>query len=275
MLAWHKGDDAMPSIDINGTQFNYSERGAGTPLVLVHGFPLDSRIWDDQVAALSDRYRVIAPDLRGFGQSRSDQPFTMESLADDLHHLLTKIGALPCVLAGLSMGGYVAFAYDSKYPTDLKGLVLIDTRCEADAAEGKQKRDKMIETVREFGSEAIANEMMPKMLAPDAEQCRPQLMQKLRAIMESCPPKTIESALAAMRDRRDYRDRLASIAVPTLIVVGDQDAITPPPMSEFMHREIPKSKLVVIKGSGHMSPMEQPEQVNHALRQSIEGVVGK
>ena len=262
----------MPSIDINGTRFNYSERGAGTPLVLVHGFPLDNRVWDEQVAGLSDRFRVIAPDLRGFGQTRSEQAFSMESLADDLHQLLTKIGARPCVLAGLSMGGYVALTYDARYPTDLKGLVLVDTRAEADSTEAKQGREKMIETVRASGSVAVASAMMPKMLAPDAQQGRPELMQKLRGIMEACPAKTIEHALAAMRDRRDFRDRLASIAVPTLIVVGDQDAITPPAMSEFMAREIPKAKLIVIKGSGHMSPMEQPGQVNQVLRTFVESL---
>src|SRR5688572_1436579 len=160
----------MPSIDIDGTRFNYSERGTGTPLVLVHGFPLDNRVWEDQVAGLSDRFRVIAPDLRGFGQTRSEQAFSMESLAEDLHRLMTKLDARPCVLAGLSMGGYVALAYDARYPTDLKGLVLVDTRAEADSAEGKQGREKMICTVREFGSAAIANAMMPKMLAPATEQ---------------------------------------------------------------------------------------------------------
>jgi len=108
-------------------------------------------------------------------------------------------------------------------------------------------------------------------LAPDPEQCRPALLKKLRGIMEACPPKTIEHALVAMRDRRDWRDRLASIAVPTLIVVGEHDAITPVSVSEFMSREIPKSKLVVVKGAGHMSPMEQAEQVNRAFRTFMEG----
>ena len=262
----------MPSIDIDGTRFNYSERGAGVPLVLVHGFPLDNRVWDDQVAGLSDRFRVIAPDLRGFGQTKSEEPFSMGSLAEDLHRLLTKLNALPCVMAGLSMGGYVALAYDAKYATDLKGLILVDTRAEADTAEGKQGREKMICTVREFGSEAVANAMMPKMLAPDPEQCRPALLKKLRGIMEACPAKTIEHALVAMRDRRDCRDRLASIAVPTLIVVGEHDAITPVNVSEFMNREIPKSKLVVVKGAGHMSPMEQAEQVNRAVRGFVESI---
>src|SRR5688572_5793193 len=118
----------MPERNVNGTTIAYEEKGQDTPLVLLHGFPLDSRIWKEQVASLSDRFRVITPDLRGFGRSKSNEPFTMESLADDVHALLADIGALPAILGGLSMGGYVALAYAKKYPTDLLGLMLIDTK---------------------------------------------------------------------------------------------------------------------------------------------------
>jgi len=259
----------MPDVNINSQTIHYDERGRGLPLVLVHGFPLDNRIWEAQLSALSDKYRVIAPDLPGFGKSKSTKPFTMESLADDLHALLTQIKALPCVLAGLSMGGYMSFAYERKYPTDLKAFIPVDTKAEADTPDGKTGRNKMIETVRTSGSPAIAAAMMPKMLSPDSQKNRPQLVQKVKDIMESCPPLTIEHALTAMRDRPDFRDCLRSVAEPTLILVGDQDAITPPAVAESMHKEISHSKLVIIKGAGHLSPMEQPEQVNQALRQFL------
>src|SRR4051794_15232486 len=118
----------MPTQTVNGVTLSYEERGKGLPLVLLHGFPLDGRVWDEQLADLSARCRVVAPDLRGFGRSRSETPFTIESLADDVHALLTAIGALPCVLGGLSMGGYVSLAYAKKYPADLRGLVPVDTR---------------------------------------------------------------------------------------------------------------------------------------------------
>ena len=134
----------MPQRSVSGTTLDYEEQGTGMPLVLLHGFPLDSRIWREQLAALSDRFHVIAPDLRGFGQSKSSDTFTMESLADDVHALLADLQALPCILGGLSMGGYVALAYAKKYPTDLRGLVLIDTKAEGDTAEGKAGREKMI-----------------------------------------------------------------------------------------------------------------------------------
>src|SRR5688572_24441063 len=154
----------------------YTDKGRGEPLVLLHGFPLDRRMWDAQVERLSQKYRVIAPDLRGFGQSRRDDPFTIESLADDIHLFLQQLVALPCVLAGLSMGGYVALAYARKYASDLRGLILIDTKAEADTSEGKQGREKMIQLVQKSGATAVADQMTPKMLAPGTESSRPEVV---------------------------------------------------------------------------------------------------
>ena len=262
----------MPQRSVSGTTLNYEERGSGTPLVLLHGFPLDSRIWREQIAALSDRFRVIAPDLRGFGQSKANDSFSMESLADDVHALLADVQALPCILGGLSMGGYVALAYAKKYPTDLRGLALIDTKAEGDTAEGKAGREKMIELARTQGTKAVAGQMMPKMVAPDADKTRPQVKRELDQIMNAQTPVTIEHALAAMRDRPDLVANLASIAVPTLVIVGEHDAITPPAGAEKMSKAIPKSTYVVIRGAGHMSPMEQPQQVTDALRRFASGL---
>jgi pimeloyl-ACP methyl ester carboxylesterase len=262
----------MPERDIDGAKFYYTEQGSAAggqgaakpPLVLVHGFPLDSRMWEAQVAALAPARRVVAPDLRGVGRSRTDEPFTIESQGDSLRALL----------AGLSMGGYVALAYAKKYPGDLRGLILVDTKAEADTAEGKQARDKMIDLARKEGSKAVADQMMPKMLAKDAAEQRPQAASALRRIMESCPPATIANALAAMRDRPDRSGELSSINVPTLVLVGDGDAITPPDVAESMAQKIPGARLVVIRGAGHMSPMEQPEQVNRAMRGFLDGLPG-
>jgi pimeloyl-ACP methyl ester carboxylesterase len=266
---------------VNGTTLSYHERGPASPgtaaagtgtVLLVHGFPLDARMWEAQLQPLADAgHRVVAPDLRGFGQSRSDLPFTIESLADELHAFATSIRAVPCVLAGLSMGGYVALAVAKKYPRDLRALILADTKAEADTVEGKQGRQKMIDLARKEGSKAVADQMMPKMLAKDSA-ARPQLVASLRAIMEPCPPKTIEHALAAMRDRPDRSGELGSITVPTLVIVGDADAITPPDVAKSMADRIRGAQLVTIRGAGHMSPMEQPEQVNRALRSFLQSL---
>lgn len=270
----------MPTRTLMGTTLHYDEAGPGgqggqaghaghaaqgSPLVLLHGFPLDSRVWAKQREGLADRFRVITPDLRGFGKSTSADRFSMESLADDVHALLEAIGALPAVLGGLSMGGYVALEYARKYPADLKGLILVDTKAEGDTAEGKEGRNKMIELVRAQGSSAVAEQMMPKMLAPETPATRPQVARELRSIMENCPALTIEHALVAMRDRIDHTANLPSIAVPTLMIVGAEDAITPPKVAQAMQSAIPRSQLAVIPDAGHMAVMEQPEQVNRTI----------
>jgi pimeloyl-ACP methyl ester carboxylesterase len=262
----------MPSETANGVTLAYEQRGEGTPVVLLHGFPLDSRMWANQVHALSAECRVIAPDLRGFGRSPSNEPFTIEALADDVHALLAKAAALPCALAGFSMGGYVALAFAKKYPTDLRALILVDTRAEADSAEGKAGRQKSIDLVRQGGSKAIADQMLPKLLVPDEERRGPKVTDVVRQMIESCPPRTIEHALIAMRDREDYTSVLPSIAVPALIVVGAKDAITPPQMSRAMHEAIPRSRLTVVPDAGHMSPLENPDEVNRALRDFLRSV---
>jgi pimeloyl-ACP methyl ester carboxylesterase len=241
----------------------------GIPVVLLHGFPLNSRMWDAQVTELSKVTRVIAPDFRGFGKSTSTQEFTMETLADDVHELLESIGALPCVLAGLSMGGYVALAYIKKYPTDLAALALIDTKAEPDNAEGKTARNQMIDTARAQGSKPIADKMQPRLLDPQTERRTPDVVKRVREMMESCPPRTIAHALAAMRDRADHTATLATIRVPTLIIVGETDAITPPDVARQMREMIKGSRLEIIRDSGHMSPMEQPDKVNAILREFI------
>lgn len=254
------------------TILSYADRGRGDVLVLLHGFPLDYRMWEAQVERLSDRYRVIAPDLRGFGQSRRSDPFTLESLADDIHLFLEQLVALPCVLGGLSMGGYVAQAYAKKYAADLRGLILIDTKAEGDSAEAKSGREKMIELVRSSGPKGVAEAMIPKMLAEGTRENRPEVVRTVRGLMENCPPGTIEYALAALRDRPDLTRDLPSIPVPTLIVVGDEDAITPPSFSELMRDRIPNARLEVIRGAGHLAPLEQPEQVNRAIGQFMGGL---
>ena len=252
--------------NVNAATLSYEESGhAAPPIALLHGFPLDSRVWKSQRDALSKDRRVITPDLRGFGRSPSADAFTMESIADDVHALLQDLGALPVILGGLSMGGYAALAYAKKYPTDMKGLILIDTRAEADTPEGREGRQKMIDAVRAQGSIAAAEAMMPKMLAPDTPTKSPQVARALRTIMESQSPRTIENALVALRDRPDYRKDLPSIGVPTLILVGESDAITPPAMAEALNKSIPNSQLIIIPTAGHMTPMEQPEQVNRAI----------
>ncbi len=259
----------MPHAAVNGTNIYYHESGHGLPVVLLHGFPLDHRIWHNQVHDLSHVCRVITPDLRGFGHSTGGGDFTMNSLAEDLYPLLSQIHALPCVLGGVSMGGYVSLAYERKFASTLRGLILMDSRAAADTPEGRAGRDAMIELAKNKGSAAVADSMMPKMFAGGSVDNRPDLVKELKTIMESCPVQTIQYALAAMRDRADFRPTLGRIAAPTLIIVGESDVLTPPALSEEIHKSIKGSTLSIIPGAGHMSALEQPKHVSHAIRQFL------
>ena len=259
----------MPTAAVNGTNLYYHESGRGLPVVLVHGFPLDHRIWQKQAHDLAPVCRVITPDLRGFGKSPGGGSLTIASLAEDLYLLLQQIHALPCVLGGLSMGGYVALAYERHYASTLRGLMLIDTRAANDTPEGRAGRESMIELAKTGGSTAVAEKMLPKMLAGGKVDGPPEVVAHIKSIMESCPSETIQHALAAMRDRIDYRPTLGRIAAPTLIITGDSDVIVQPVESEEMHKAIRGSTLSVIPGAGHMAPMEQPQLVSRAIRQFL------
>jgi pimeloyl-ACP methyl ester carboxylesterase len=255
----------VPTQQINGLEMSYTDRGLGPTLVLLHGFPLDSRVWHAVEDHLEANFRIVSPDLRGFGRTASETPFTIESLADDVHALLAALKCTPCILGGLSMGGYVALAYAKKYPSDLKGFSLIDTKSAADTEEGKQGRMKMIELVRQGGSKAVVEQMFPKMIVEKTVREQPAVVHALRGIMSECPPKTIEQALLAMRDREDFTALLPTIKVPSLVIVGDGDAIAAPDLSRAMQAAIPGSQLAVIPNAGHMAPIEQPEAVADAL----------
>jgi 3-oxoadipate enol-lactonase len=212
---------------------------------------------------------VVVPDFRGFGQSPETSPFSIEQLADDTHGLVEKLGLGKIVLCGLSMGGYVALAYAKKYAQTLRGLILLDTTAQADTEDKKQNRDRMIAIAQERGSKPIADAMLGKLIPEETARSRPQLARMLRDMMEGTRPETIAHALAAMRDRPDQTSMLGQIKAPTLIGVGDQDAITPPDVARAMHAKIPGSQLRIFIGSGHMSPMEQTEQVNAAIAEFL------
>jgi 3-oxoadipate enol-lactonase len=259
----------MPQAAVNGANLYYHESGRGLPVVLIHGFPLDDRIWHNQVHDLSEVCRVITPDLRGFGQSIGGGSFTIASLAEDIYILLSQIHALPCVLGGLSMGGYVALAYERQYASTLRGLMLIDTRAGADSPEGRAGRDAMIELAKTQGSVAIADKMLPKMLAGGNVDSGAEVVRELKSIMDACPAQTIQYALAAMRDRIDYTPTLARIVAPTLIIAGESDVLVPSALSQEMHKSISGSTISIIPAAGHMAPMEQPQLVSRAIGQFL------
>ena len=242
-----------------------SERPRGT-LLLIHAFPLNARMWEPQLALAANGWRVIVPQLRGMDGGSTDQAATsMDEHAGDIVDLLDALHVEDAVVGGLSMGGYVAFALVRHAARYIRGLVLADTRPQADTPEGVEGRRKMLALVREKGPAAVADEMNPKLLGEDTRRTRPDVAQTVRALILSSSADAIANAITALMTRADSTPLLATIHVPTLIVVGEQDTITPPALSEQMYQAIKGSEYVAIPDAGHLSNLEQPEAFNAAL----------
>jgi 3-oxoadipate enol-lactonase len=246
-----------------GHSVDVREAGAGPCVVLVHGYPLDGAMWSGVARTLAARFRVFKPDLPGRGENPAPAPHDLDGHADFLAALLDALGP-PVGLAGFSMGGYVSLALLRRRPENLRALALVDTRMEADDEEGRRKRDEAIATVRSAGVAKIAETMVPKLVA-EASLANRDLIERLRRIILRQKPETVEADLTAMRERRDSGDLLPELRMPALVLVGEQDALTPPALSEKMAAAIPDAKLVRIAGAGHLSPMERPGAVSAAL----------
>lgn len=256
-------------LAINGTHLAVDVEGEGPAVLFIHGYPLDRTIWEHQVAHL-DGWRRIAPDLRGMGES--DAPggdYGMATYSADLAALLDELGVERTVLCGLSMGGYVALDFLRRWPARVSGLILMDTRAEADTAEGRQGRDAAIQVARQSGAEAIAEGMLPKILADGAS---PDMEDRVGAMMAATPVAGIIGALEAMKSRSDSTPMLRTIGVPTLVIVGEDDAITPPEQARVMARAIPGARLLIVSDAGHLPPVERPEVTTEALRDFLRSV---
>ena len=244
------------------------DHGQGLPFLLVHGFPLNGAMWNAQIEPLAKYCRVLVPDLRGFGHNDPtppDQITTMEQMADDLAALLDRLNVdQPIVLAGLSMGGYIALAFHKKYPQRLRALVLTDTRAAADTPTAVQSRQAVAQKILEEGPSVLID-MLPKLFAPGTLNEKPQIVEAAREMILQANPHTTRAALLGMAQRDDSTGHLPEIACPTLLVVGAEDRLTPPAEMRTMAQAIPDARLVEIPDAGHMSPMEQPTAFNTAL----------
>ena len=263
----------MTSIRINDINLAYTDVGTGPPIVLIHGYPFNRSLWTEQTEALNSKYRVVAPDLRGFGESDSSEATaTMARMAEDVAALMDALAIEQAVIGGLSMGGYVALAFARMFPARVKALVLADTRAQADSEEGKQTRHQQAEKALSEGMAGIADAMLPKLLTPETVSKRPELVKRVRDMMLKTKPGGAAAALLGMAERDDQSDFISMIHVPTMILVGRDDAITPLADSERMHSKITTSHLVVIENAGHVSNLEQTEQFNFALLRFVERV---
>lgn len=257
-------------------------------IVFVHGFPFDGSMWAPQLHSLPEGWRGLAPDLPGFGKSpldgqqrpskasagrlqgsgiaRDDEPvLSMARLAGEIAELIDRECDGFAVVCGLSMGGYVSFELLRRHAGKIRGLILVDTRAEADSDEARENRLLMAQTARDSGTGPIATAMIPDLLAGSTRQTRPEIVARVRSMILAVPAATVVGALAGMAARRDSTGDLATIGVPTLVVVGDQDAITPPDGARRMAEAVPGATLEIIPDAGHVSNLENPDAFNRAM----------
>jgi pimeloyl-ACP methyl ester carboxylesterase len=244
------------------------KRGA---LILLHAFPLNARMWEPQLALAGQGWHVIAPHVRGVDGGTDGRPVTsIDDYAGDLIDLLDGLHIDDAVFCGLSMGGYLAFALLRHAPSYVRGLILADTRPQADTPEGLAGRRKMLDLVRANGPSAVADEMIPKLLGETSRATRPAVVERVRALTVANSSESIAGAIHALMSRPDSTPLLLTIHVPTLIVVGEEDTVTPPALSDEMHAQIAGSELVRIPQAGHLSSLERTDAFNAALTSFLE-----
>lgn len=246
---------------------------SGQTAVLLHGFPLNGSMWTAQSRHLAEGgFRVVVPDLRGHGRSPvGTGPATMEACARDVLQLADAVGAGRFWLGGFSMGGYVAFEICRLAPERLRGLLLSDTRAEPDTEEGRAARKELVQKLRQKGTVALEEAMGPRLVSELTRRARQGVWEMVQSMIHSTPVEGAIASLQGMMVRRDQRPLLAKIRVPTLIVVGAEDRITPPSDAVAMQRGIPGAQLRIVTGAAHMTPMEAPEAFNHFLDDWLKG----
>jgi 3-oxoadipate enol-lactonase len=252
------------------TTIAYEDRGTGPVVVLLHAFPLDSGMWRPQIDQFATDYRLIVPDFPGFGGSAVSAGLTIDSAADVVAELLDHLGINERVIVGgVSMGGYVALAFARLYPQRLGASILADTKADPDDETGRAGRDRLIQLAGERGVKAVVEQLLPKLLGPTTVKQMPEVVEMVRAIAEKQSVEGIVAALKALRERPDAGPGLAHIAVPALVIVGEEDAITPPEKAKQLVETIPNARMVTIPGAGHLANLENESAFNAAVREFL------
>ena len=265
----------MGAASINGITIGYDDTGAGeNVLVLVHGHPFDRSMWRPQVEEISSKgWRVIAPDLRGYGESSViPGKTTLDVFATDIATLLNQLNIQEIVIGGLSMGGQIVMEFCRLYPERVRGVLLAATFPRAETEEGKRNRAKMADRLLREGMETYAEEVLPKMVAPRNITALPAVAEHVRSMMRTAHPAGAAAALRGRAERPDYESALASLDVPALVVVGDEDAFTTRTDAEQMHVLLRRSELVWMEGAGHIPNLEREVEFNAALGRFLDRV---
>lgn len=256
---------------INNVLHRYVDIGIpnATPVIFIHGFPFSHRMWmfpGGQTEALSSTNRVIAYDVRGHGESEvGTGHYSIEFFVDDLIALMDHLAIHKAILCGLSMGGYIALRFAERHPDRLLGLVLCDTRSEADSNEGKVKRAATIKNIQLNGMKSYAADYVKSVFAPESFDRRSDAVKLIQSLVERTAPLSVFGTLLALASRTDTSSSLKDIKCPTLILVGEKDLLTPPSAAQSIKDAVPNSELYVLPNAAHMSNMENPEEFNKYL----------
>jgi pimeloyl-ACP methyl ester carboxylesterase len=247
------------------------EVGAGLPVVLLHAFPLSSAMWLEQRNGLGDSFRIITPDLRGFGGSQLgyDEP-SLDHMADDVAALLDTLALDRVVLGGLSMGGYVAMAFLRRHGARVSGLLLADTKASPDAEPARANRHRIADALDESGTtQVLLDDVFPALTGDTTAVERPLVLGRVRALVADAPPAAAAWAQRAMAARPDSFDTLRAVTVPALVVAGEQDDLSSPADAQAMVDALPGARLVVVARSGHLTAVEAPEAFNGAVHEFL------
>jgi 3-oxoadipate enol-lactonase len=249
-------------LELKSGAVSYVDAGNGPPVLLIHAFPLNNTMWASQIAALSGKFRVIAPDIRGFGESQPASSWTLEQMADNLNECLDKLGVKDSAVVGVSMGGYIALAFWSKYPKRVRQLVLSNSRARADNDTEKNARNDMIAAIEQSSTAILPDRMLPRLLQPNPPA---GVVRNVRQMIESTSPAAAVYAVMAMRDRMDFSSMLHRIECPTMVITGENDVIIRMEDSRAVADAISGARFVTVPNSGHLSNLENPDAFNTAL----------
>ncbi len=254
----------------NNLEISYIDEGRGETIVLIHAFPLNARMWEHQIVALRDDFRVIALDLPGFGMSHpAPTILSMELAADVVNALAEHLQIERLIIGGLSMGGYVTMAFARKYPEMIERMILANTRATADTEEARQKREAITTKVLNEGTEFFISELLDHLLGETTKKTHPDIVAKVKTLMTEATPSAIAAAQRGVARRRDSFDTLQRIDVPALVIASDEDIITPKSEAEAMTKSLKSATLFTIGKCGHLSNIEAPKQFNIALKSFI------
>ncbi|NEW80377.1 MAG: alpha/beta fold hydrolase [Gelidibacter sp.] len=263
------------NIKVNNIIQSYNDEGSekAPVIIFIHGFPLNKSMWESQEKALKDNYRVITYDIRGHGNSElGTVDFSIDLFVKDLLSFMDALKIEKTIICGLSMGGYIALNAIEKHPERFTALILSDTNCAADAPEAKEKRMKTIESIKENGVEKLANDLLPNLFAPESFKTNSKEIVAVKEMIVNTSKESLYKSLGALANRKETCSKMAEIKVPVLILVGQEDKITPPEAASAMHKKMANSILQIISNAGHLSNLENPEEFNNQLKKFVDTI---